>query len=213
MKAEDVQKAVRNQVLQSQEYRLENSFMFNWECDMFAISKSGYSTEVEVKVSKSDYRRDFEKDKHRIINELYEGKKYIMFNRYDAGKISNPGKPNHGQYSLSSYCHFDWRESEKVSAPNRFYFACPTGIIMNDVPRYAGLIWINGSGQAEIIKKAPLIHKNKYSSNAKLLGSFYHRRNSGIYELSVLRNLLTSSLDFQKEDIISNINRIIKGLR
>lgn len=42
-------------------YKLTNSFVFNWESDFFAISKSGYVVEVEIKISKSDFMADFKK--------------------------------------------------------------------------------------------------------------------------------------------------------
>jgi hypothetical protein len=44
------------------------------ECDLLVISKAGYATEVEIKVSKSDLKKDAEKwHKHEsdIIKELY----------------------------------------------------------------------------------------------------------------------------------------------
>lgn len=35
-----------------------------WECDLLAISRAGYCTEVEIKVTMSDWKRDKGKDKH-----------------------------------------------------------------------------------------------------------------------------------------------------
>lgn len=49
------------------EYKLQNSYVYDWESDFFAISKSGYTLEVEVKVSRSDYFKDFEKPKHVLF--------------------------------------------------------------------------------------------------------------------------------------------------
>ena len=35
---------------------------FIWhECDLFIVSKAGYCTEIEIKISKSDLKKDFEK--------------------------------------------------------------------------------------------------------------------------------------------------------
>jgi hypothetical protein len=54
------------------EYKLFNSFIFNWESDFFCQSKSGYYIEVEVKVSRGDFFADFKKrDKHRVLNDTY----------------------------------------------------------------------------------------------------------------------------------------------
>ncbi len=42
------------------------------ECDVLSISKSNYIYEYEIKISKSDFKRDFLKSKHsNIINEKY----------------------------------------------------------------------------------------------------------------------------------------------
>jgi len=60
------------------EYRLNNAFVYLWESDFFAMSKSGYFVEVEVKVSRSDFFRDFEKDKHRLFK-AHLAKRSIYF--------------------------------------------------------------------------------------------------------------------------------------
>jgi len=50
------------------DYHLTNSFVFNWESDYFAISKSGYVYEIEIKVTRSDFKADFNKvEKHNIL--------------------------------------------------------------------------------------------------------------------------------------------------
>jgi len=44
------------------------------ECDLLCLSKSGYATEVEIKVSKADILNDKKKDhnhEHRLITYLY----------------------------------------------------------------------------------------------------------------------------------------------
>lgn len=50
------------------DYRLSNVFIYSWESDFFCISTSGYAVEVEVKISKSDFKADFKKrDKHYVL--------------------------------------------------------------------------------------------------------------------------------------------------
>jgi hypothetical protein len=55
--------------------------------------------------------------------------------------------------------------SEKsTDCPNRYYFACPKGIIdINEVPSYAGLIEFTkdsmGQFKMRVARKAPLLHK------------------------------------------------------
>jgi len=50
-------------------HHFENKYIFryNWECDYFCISKSNYIIEIEVKVSKSDFKADFLKPKHKVL--------------------------------------------------------------------------------------------------------------------------------------------------
>lgn len=45
------------------DYRLFNVYVFGDEADFFCISKTGYATEFEIKVSKSDFKADFKKKK------------------------------------------------------------------------------------------------------------------------------------------------------
>jgi hypothetical protein len=41
------------------EYRLFNVYVFQFESDFLAVSKSGYVWEIEIKISKSDFKNDF----------------------------------------------------------------------------------------------------------------------------------------------------------
>jgi hypothetical protein len=50
--------------LDNYNYVLSNVFIFDWESDVFGLSKSGYAVEIEVKVSRSDFFADFKKGKH-----------------------------------------------------------------------------------------------------------------------------------------------------
>lgn len=63
-------------------YRLSNSFVYNWECDFFAMSKSNYFLECEIKISRSDFLIDFKKEKHKLFNAAFSGKSIITI---DAG--------------------------------------------------------------------------------------------------------------------------------
>jgi hypothetical protein len=49
-------------------YRLRNVRIFNWESDMFSMEvDSGFTCEIEIKMSRSDYFADFKKPKHKVI--------------------------------------------------------------------------------------------------------------------------------------------------
>lgn len=65
---------------------------------------------------------------------------------------------------------------EFTRIPNRFYFACPEGMIKSwEVPAYAGLIYTNPKyADFHIEKKAPLIHKVKNDFTKPLLSKYYN---------------------------------------
>lgn len=100
------------------------------ECDVISISKSDFIYEYEVKISKSDFKADFKKNKHKHMiarKKVNESKNYYYI-------------------------------------PNYFYFVVPEDLIhLDDIPEYAGLIYIKDD-QFIQIKKAPLLHKTKAST-------------------------------------------------
>jgi hypothetical protein len=50
--------------------------------------------------------------------------------------------------------------------PNYFYFVVPENLVkVDEIPEYAGLMYVNESGVYNIVKKAPIIHKTKASND------------------------------------------------
>ncbi len=48
-----------------------------------------------------------------------------------------------------------------INIPNKYFFVCVEGLIrMEEIPEYAGLIYVNGTSFTEI-KPAKFIHKHK----------------------------------------------------
>ena len=68
MTEKDIQKAVLGR-FSKHEYKLLNSYVFgyNWESDFFSRTKTGYYYEVEVKISRADFKADFSKNKHKYF--------------------------------------------------------------------------------------------------------------------------------------------------
>lgn len=60
MNSEDIKKQL-NSCFNNYDYKLYNSYVFDSESDFFCVSKSGYVTEVEIKISRSDFKNDFKK--------------------------------------------------------------------------------------------------------------------------------------------------------
>jgi hypothetical protein len=58
----------------------------------------------------------------------------------------------------------EWKGGMQYLVPNYFYFVVPENLIsVDEIPEYAGLIYVNEKQNYETIKKAPLIHKIKAS--------------------------------------------------
>lgn len=196
-----------------QRYVLKNSYVFDWESDFFFMTPSKLFVEIEVKVSKADFKKDFTKVvKHEVLSRTFKGEKTILIKggkcfKYEYDEERNiiprvfdpetgrPLKESTGKrisstveteedYFINKYLtNFKNVVYEEDSCkikikplplcPNKFYYACPEGLIQKEeVPKYAGLIWII-NGKAEIVKKAPSIHKEKLNLDKVLLEKFY----------------------------------------
>lgn len=52
----------------SAKYKIPNLFIFKWESDYIAYTQSNYCYEVEIKISKADFKHDFTKiSKHKVL--------------------------------------------------------------------------------------------------------------------------------------------------
>lgn len=61
-------------------YKLFNAYIFNWESDFYCMSKSsGYSVECEIKVSRGDFKKDFEKEKHRLFADTLKKRTHHVY--------------------------------------------------------------------------------------------------------------------------------------
>lgn len=61
-----------------------NTTMFGWESDMISVTKAGLIVEYEIKISRGDFRADFKKIRHRILdskllNEPHRGPAYFYY--------------------------------------------------------------------------------------------------------------------------------------
>lgn len=147
--------------------------MFDWESDLFGISKSGYAMEIEVKISRGDFFQDFKKPKHQIFI-----------------------------------------DKASMNIPNKFFFACPTGLIKpEEVPDYAGLIYTGTTyANFSVIKQAPFLHREKNDFTSRLLSKYYNTSlmtRSRIMSLycKIERGEITGD-DIAKE--LRRINRLLK---
>lgn len=157
-----------NHFFASWKYNVDGLYVFEWESDKLIWTKSGYIYEFEIKISRADFKNDFKhkKEKHIILKgpteedlfmprfyESYEWNKHLYKSIDDCKAKVKPG---------------DGHLIESHKKPNYFYYAVPEGLIQpEEVPGYAGLIWIlkeyRDVRSSYIIKKqAPALHKTKY---------------------------------------------------
>ncbi len=139
-------------------YVIANAFIFNWESDLFSVTKTGTVYEFEVKISKADFKKDFEKEKHTIFknrnNDIFytsdkkekSGFTCINGNDFIGCNNVNENAASKGDYGkFYHYCELNWVDMKRHLIPQRFYYVCPAGLISSyDVPEYAGLIHVDG---------------------------------------------------------------------
>lgn len=107
-----------------------------WECDLWCVSRAGYATEIEIKLTVADYRRD-------------------------AAKTSLMRDPNGGIRRPTSKHQLLAAGDQRC--PSRFYFAMPADLVpLEEIPAWAGVIWAKFGKYGDVILKtarhAPRIH-------------------------------------------------------
>lgn len=82
----------------TKKYELCNLFVYNWESDYLAITRSGIAYECEIKISKQDFINDAKKhNKHVIISEgrLPEGRPNYFYYAVPEGLITAEDVPEY----------------------------------------------------------------------------------------------------------------------
>jgi hypothetical protein len=136
----DLQKSLWFAVARPRELSCPNIYVYGSnESDFLTITKAGYVDEYEIKLSRIDFRADFKKERHE--------KRLIL-----------------------SAWHW-WRREAETSVklvgmatqyPNRFWYVTPNDLVQPDeVPEYAGLIYLQPDDRKRIVKRAPLLHREK----------------------------------------------------
>jgi len=206
-KTEIVYKGCRS-FLHNHDHVLQNSLMFDWESDVFGLTKMGYSVEIEVKVSKTDFKADFKKtEKHHLLrNHTRQNNVFI--------RDENPSfwyYDDNDKFVMHKFesCRVRFCQThEKI--PNRFYYACPEGLISADlIPDYAGLIYVNDDGAFTTIKNAPLLHKHKKDWLKILFKKYQYRTINAKNELIMYASEISENYN-TKDEIIENLKKKIK---
>lgn len=180
----------------SHQYKFVNAFYFENESDFLSFLPSGFCYEVEIKISRSDFKADFKKQKH-VIHEA-NGKKYytvkgreiynqnpdwdfcknfpelVICEDYTDRYSYNLNRRDLVRLRFSAFSSVDFREFKNEKLPNKFFYAVPAGLITKDeVPDYAGLLYINEDLSVTKVKDGKFIHKDKLRPE-KLWNKAYH---------------------------------------
>lgn len=111
------------------------------EADVLGINRNGYIYEYEIKRSRSDYFSEF-KNKPFKHNKLAKRQSIYIYDEWKNGRKTGD-------------------TTELITIPNKYYIVCEDNLIAsNEVPEYAGLIYIRGYSLTEQ-KTAKFLHKNK----------------------------------------------------
>jgi hypothetical protein len=106
------------------------------EIDVLKLTRSGYTYEYEIKISKNDFKADNKKiEKHQNYSDVYNNIPRLWW----GGK-----------------------SKDREGIPNYFIYVAPKGIIpIEKIPDYAGFYEIDNN-YLKCIKKAPKIHREKH---------------------------------------------------
>ena len=140
---ESIQKALwmRKPILRNPQYEMFNLMVYAWESDYLAITKGGRVYEVEIKVSHADY-----------LNEAKHKEKKMQL--LDGSIITE-----------EEFCGFKtFNGDQPMPKPNYFYYVCPQGVIApEEVPEFAGLLYITDDDGFITVKPAPELHRKKHA--------------------------------------------------
>ena len=191
-------------------YDIDGLYVFKWESDKLLETRSGYIYEFEVKISKADFKNDFKhkQDKHIILESCLTGDKYLprFYEFFDDAKKRKPLLTEEEYLKTPAGERF---HTSRYKKPNYFYYAVPKDMIsVDDVPSYAGLIYVDEHGQLIVEKKAPCLHKEKYKDSELNLGEkFYYnmvhwkeRASKGIEEARMYREKLKKEIESKNQE-------------
>lgn len=147
-----------------------------WEADLLVLRPSGWLEEVEIKISTSDFRREFQTkaDKHMV---LVRGSAPLVFTgSVYATTQFDPENPNHVRERDSVGDRFWWRDytDPKPHMLRRYWFAMPESLAkkhLADIPEHAGLLSIAETGYPDVtvLKDAPkLEHSRKITQQERV---------------------------------------------
>ena len=74
----------------TKKYEITNLYVFDWESDYLAITQSGLFYEVEIKISRADFKNDFKN----------KGNKHLILEHNPKAPYTHLGMPNYFYYAV-----------------------------------------------------------------------------------------------------------------
>ena len=182
MTAKQIIQQLHNYHSKSTKFRIHNAYVYKEESDFLAIGRNDYSHEIEVKISRSDFKADFNKVKHSWIERMRRWDKYCVHNWGTTNTYCDTYRKS--LYVMRAKIGDDRHPSSSISIeelrcdmlPNKFSFCVPKNLIdATDIPEYAGLYYIHDDLSIEQIKPPKFIHKEKFSHWENLAVKYYYR--------------------------------------
>lgn len=204
MTEKDIQRALFKN-FSSHRYKFINVYYFNNESDWLSFLPTGYCYEIEVKISRSDFKADFKKPRHEVRSKNNNGNKFYINRLTESGKVVNDPDwefcknfpelviakeyerygSRRGEFDVrlqyTPYSLIEFKEIKNQQIPNKFFYAVPEGLIKpEEVPDYAGLLYITQDGRVKKIKDGKFIHKDKLEP-IRLFNKTYYAYEREVY--------------------------------
>lgn len=165
-----------NAFFASWKYNVDGLFVFGWESDKLIWTKAGYIYEFEVKISRADYMNDFRHkvEKHLLLNSALPDGRQEVRQQDLFGNLLQQKRKRYPEITIEQARQRMKPVGKRM--PNYFYYAVPDGMLEADeVPPYAGLIYIHEENGLTIVREAPRLHATKYTDGElNLSEKFYY---------------------------------------
>lgn len=186
-------------------YMVNNAFVLGgYESDFLVVRRNGYVHEFEVKCSRADYFKDFEKrNRHEILKTGGYHQDQWWYNDEDGAYRKHD--------EISSIHH-------TAKRPNKFTFVVPTDLIKpQEVPKYCGLMYYNEKLKGIYNAKAtPFLHKEVIDIKDALINKFYHNwrnlKKEAWYKDLETKDTVGYAIDRLKEGNIESAIELLKRI-
>lgn len=188
-------------------YKFLNIYFFKNESDWLSFLQNGMCYEIEIKISRSDFKADKKKERfNKYLNnsnsELFtkQGREVITqhpsfdltreYPELTIARIRNEFNRMTHEYQESFYlsfissCEVSFEQKENQNIPNKFFYAVPENLIsVDELPSNCGLLYIRDDFSVVKVKEPKFIHKNILSATRAFNKAYYS------YESTILEKL------------------------